>query len=290
LSLKISGEIFQIISTDSVQIYRYLDVGSCKPSIKQRETVRHYLVDIVDPDFRFTAGDFCREAENACSKIFHAGFLPLFVGGCAFYANAFFQGLSEIPAVGGQIREQLKNELNARGLSSLYGELSSCDRVFAESIHENDRQRILRGLEVYRETGRPLSSYFSERKSHESADTLYIGIGVEMEELKERISRRIDGMMRDGFLEEVSALRKKGYCPALNSMRSIGYRELNDHIDGKTTLEDAVQKMKVETRRYARRQMTWYRRNSRIHWFSVDEAEKIKELLYKWVDDKNISI
>ena len=125
MSLKISGENFQIISSDSVQIYRYLDIGSCKPSLKERETVRHYLVDIVDPDFKFTAGDFCREAEAACGEIFKEKRLPLFVGGCAFYVNAFFQGLSDIPPVTGQVREQLKDELKIHGLTPLYEELKS---------------------------------------------------------------------------------------------------------------------------------------------------------------------
>ena len=281
LSLKISGENFQIISCDSVQIYRYLDIGSCKPSLKQRESVRHYLVDIVDPDCRFTAGDFCREAVSACREIVQDNRLPLFVGGCAFYANAFFQGLSEIPHVGAPVREKLKEELKTLGLPSLYRELRECDGVFAGNIHENDKQRVLRGLEVYRETGKPLSSFFINRKGNESSETIFIGIRVDREDLKERINCRIDGMMRDGFIEEVEGLRKRGYGPELNSMKSIGYGELNDYLDHKTTLEDAVQKIKTETRRYAKRQMTWYKRNRRINWFGADETGKIKELLYE---------
>ncbi len=289
MSLKISGEVFQIVSSDSVQIYRYLDIGSCKPSLNQREKVRHYLVDIVDPDCRFTAGDFCSEADGACREIFQRGRFPLFVGGCAFYVNAFFQGLSEIPPVADCVREQLKEELMTRGLPSLYDELSSCDAAFAGGIHKNDRQRILRGLEVYRETGRPLSAYFKNRRGRESADTLYLGIKIDREELKERISRRIDEMMRNGFLDEVATLRKMGYGSDLNSMKSIGYCELNEYLDAKISLDDAIEKIKVETRRYAKRQMTWYRKNRRIHWFSADEIEKIKELLYKWIDGRNIN-
>lgn len=286
MSLNIAEENFQIISSDSVQVYRYLNIGSCKPSAEQRESVKHFLIDIVDPEYNFTAGDFCREADKACTEIFKSDKLPLFVGGCAFYVNAFFKGLSDIPPVSKSVRTQLKIELAERGLPSLFDELKGCDVDFAAKIHPNDRQRILRGLEVFRETGSPLSSYFSNRRQRESEDTFYIGIHVERNDLKERINNRVDEMMKLGFIDEVARLRERGYSASLKSMRSIGYRELNEYLDGGITLDDALQGIKTETRRYAKRQMTWYKKNKKIHWVSVSDLDKIKVLLYNWIDDK----
>ncbi len=281
--MKISEEYFQIISADSIQIYRYLDIGSCKSTIEQRNLVPHHLINIVDPDYRFTAGDFCREASVACKKIFENGKFPLFVGGCAFYIDAFFKGLSEIPAVDRLIREELNLELSERGLNLLYDELKLCDSVFAERVHANDKQRIVRGLEVYRGTGRPLSSYYNERNGNESSETLYLGIRIEREESRKRIDQRVDEMIKSGFIDEVVKLRKMGYEPDLKSMSSIGYHELNEYLDGKIVLDDAVEMIKTESKRYAKRQMTWYRRNKKIHWITNSELNKIKKLLHGWI-------
>jgi tRNA dimethylallyltransferase len=282
ISLELAENIFEIISADSVQVYRHLDIGSGKPSKEERSAVPHHLIDIVDPDYSFTAGDFCREASRAADGILKKSRIPMFVGGTGLYIDSFFKGLSEIPLVGGSIKDELRHELSEKGLPYLYEELMRCDRDFAGRIHPNDRQRILRGLEVYRGTGKPLSAYFDARGGNESTDTLYVGIAAEKDELERRIHRRVDSMMEAGFADEVRLLREMGFAPTLNSMKSIGYAQLNEYLDGRVSLGEAVALIKAETRKYAKRQMTWFRKNPRIRWHTVFEIEKIRELIYNW--------
>jgi tRNA dimethylallyltransferase len=282
LALGLAGDIFEIISADSVQVYRRLDIGSGKPAPAQRELVRHHLVDIVDPDRRFTAGDFCREALLAAGDIEKRGKIPLFVGGTGLYIDSFFGGLSGIPPVDPLVSATIRDELERRGPAEMYAELERVDRAFALRIHPNDRQRIARGLEVFRGTGRALSGFFGERSGAASEKTIFIGLNPPRDELHGRIERRFDLMMERGFLEEVRLLRESGYGPELGSMKSIGYRELNMHLDGKLPLDEAVRAAKLETKRYAKRQMTWFRRNGRITWFEDFQVEKIEKMLYTW--------
>ncbi len=282
LALGLAGDIFEIISADSVQVYRRLDIGSGKPSKAQQSSVRHHLIDVVDPDRQFTAGDFCREAMRAARDIVSRGRVPLFVGGTGLYIDSFFGGLSGIPPIDLLVSAEIRAELAQRGPADMYDELRRVDPVFALRVHPNDRQRIARGLEVYRGTGRPLSDFFSGRRGAVSEETLFIGLGPPKEELHARIERRFGGMMENGFLDEVRSLRESGYGPELGSMKSIGYRELGMHLEGKLSLEEAVHAAVIETKRYAKRQMTWFRRNGRIRWFGDFQVEKIERLLYTW--------
>jgi tRNA dimethylallyltransferase len=282
LSLKIAKDVFEIISSDSVQVYRYLDVGSGKPSAEDRNKVKHYLIDIVNPDAGFTAGDFCREAEKVCAEIREKGRLPLFVGGTGFYLDSFFKGLSNIPYINSAIKAGLQKELLEQGLDSLYNELLRQDPVFAKKIHSHDKQRILRGLEVYRGTGRPLSSFFGSKEGRQSEDTLHIGLLIDKIELYRRIENRIDSMIENGLLEEVKRIRQMGYGPELNSMKTIGYAQINDVIDGRLGLEEAILKIKSETKKYAKRQMTWFNKNKNIAWFEYFQVEKIEKYIYDW--------
>lgn len=171
----------------------------------------------------------------------------------------------------------MQDELAFHGIEALYTELVSCDFDFADKIHPNDKQRIMRGLEVFRGTGKPLSSFYSLRNSHESEQTLYIGLYRDRDELRSRIDMRANKMIENGLVDEVVSVRDMGYGPELNSMKSIGYAQINGYIDNLYELPDAIERIKVETKRYAKRQMTWFKRNKRMKWFHAQDIQSIRE-------------
>ncbi len=283
ISLELAAETFEIISADSVQVYRLLDIGSGKPTRTEREKVIHHCIDIVDPDFNFTAGEFCRRAVNAVREIKDRGKIPFFAGGTGLYIDAFFQGLADIPPVEQSVRMELLQELERDGLVCLYRRLRECDPEFAGRIHPNDRQRILRGLEVFRQFNKPLSGFFDKRSGHESDKTLYIGLNPDRSDLAARIDRRVDMMLAAGFVDEVRSLRDMGYGSRLKSMRSIGYAEVNAYLDGKLSPAELGERIKTNTRHYAKRQMTWFRRNKRIRWFSSCAVGEIRDCVSEWI-------
>jgi tRNA dimethylallyltransferase len=272
------------VSFDSVQVYSHLDIGSGKPSISERQRVPHHCIDIVAPDIDFTAGDFVRHSLRCCEDIFSRNRIPLFVGGTGFYIDSLFKGLSAIPDIDPSLREAITADMALRGITAMYEELLEADRDFARSIHPNDRQRVIRGLEVFRGTGKPLSSYYLEKTGYESDDTLYIGLYEDRDILAERIGQRVNRMMERGFLREVENLRSMGYGPELKSMKSIGYAELHGFLDGRKDYDSAIEEIKIETRRYAKRQMTWFRRNKRINWFKNDQKSDIIQLVDNWLN------
>lgn len=229
--------------------------------------------------------------KESCDQILLKKKYPLFVGGTPFYIDSFFIGLSEIPDINESIKKQLKLELKVRGLASLYEELKRYDYAFSQRIHFNDKQRILRGLEVYRGTGKPLSGYFNNKVAHESVETVYIGLYSDREILKKRIDQRVDYMVKSGLIDEVTQLRKMGYGPDLKSMQSIGYLEINRYLDGELELKDAIEKIKTETKKFAKRQMTWFRRNKKIQWIESCDIQKIKDMFNMFLSStQNIKI
>jgi tRNA dimethylallyltransferase len=204
---------------------------------------------------------------------------PLFVGGTPFYIDSYFKGLSEIPEIDESVKKQINIEFKERGLQSLYDELVKYDEAFSKKIHFNDKQRILRGLEVFRGTGKPLSDYFTNKIAYESKETVYIGLQLDREILKKRIDQRVDSMIQSGLIDEVINLRQMGYGPDLKSMQSIGYLEINKYLDGELELKNAIEKIKTETKRYAKRQMTWFRRNKNIQWIGGSDTYKVKDII-----------
>jgi len=283
MSLAAAGELFEIISFDSVQIYRHLDIGSGKLPPAGREAVPHHGIDIIDPDEDFTAGDFARYAARVCDDIRSRGKIPLFTGGTGFYLDSFFQGLSGIPVIDPVTRSNVRADIKSKGVGFLYDELVSVDPFFAQKIHPNDSQRVIRGIEVYRGTGRPISWFYQGKIGYESDETLYIGLYDERELLNERINRRVDFMIAAGFVDEVRNLREMGYGPELKSMKSIGYAELNRFLDGLAGFDETLELIKKETRRYAKRQMTWFGRNKKITWFKTGETDAVYKHIEKWL-------
>ncbi|MGL4369043.1 MAG: tRNA (adenosine(37)-N6)-dimethylallyltransferase MiaA [Spirochaetota bacterium] len=283
LCSRLFPSIFEIISADSVQIYRYMDIGSGKLSVPERCGIPHYMINEVDPDFHFDASEFCIRSAAYTEDIISRGKIPCFVGGTGMYLESFFKGLSPVPAVDPCVREQIMRERAQRGDMAMHKELSLVDPESAGRIHPNDWQRTLRALQVFRGTGETLSSFRRQRKGRESEETLYIGIGRERGELDRHIEKRVDGMIASGFLDEVSGLRAQGYTTACNSMRSIGYQELSDCLDGLFSLDEAVEKIKKETRDYSRRQYSWFRRYAGMKWFDFSDIDGLADTVAAWI-------
>ncbi|MDR0302535.1 MAG: tRNA (adenosine(37)-N6)-dimethylallyltransferase MiaA, partial [Treponema sp.] len=221
-----SGLQAEVVSADSMQVYRGMDIGTAKPSVEERARLPHHLIDIRDPSQQFNAGDFVRLADEACKEIASRGKLPVVSGGTGFYLKNFIMGLSEAPPSNEEIRAELKNELQEKGSVALMTELAAADPVSAGRIHINDEYRLLRALEVWRSCGQPLSSFeVNSEKKRSCFRFITIGLSREREELYRRINLRCEEMFRRGLAEEVRSLYEKGYTPNDPGLRAIGYRE-----------------------------------------------------------------
>ncbi|MDH7553343.1 MAG: tRNA (adenosine(37)-N6)-dimethylallyltransferase MiaA [Spirochaetota bacterium] len=285
LSLEIAQDIFEIVSVDSAQVYTYMDIGTGKVSPYHRSLITHYCIDIVNPDYWFTAGDFCREAEHAIQIIQSHGKIPLFVGGTGLYIHAYFYGLAELPKIDSTVKKQLQSELEQKGLKTLYEELLHCDLQWAKRIHPNDTQRILRGLEVYRATGIPITQFLQSGHKKSNLNILMIALDVDRNVLYKRIENRVDEMIRQGFVEEVKNLRAMGYTQELNSQKAIGYLQLHRVLTNELSLNEAIEQIKQETKHYAKRQVTWFKRYKPV-WVAPDNIERIKGIISEWLYKK----
>jgi len=282
LSFKLAKELNgEIVSADSVQVYRYLDTGSDKPSLEQRKEVPHHMVDVVDPDVNFTVYDFQQMAKRCIEDIYSRGKLPLLTGGTGLYINALvdeYKLNSSRPDP--SLRKQLKEELNTKGKEYLYNKLQKIDPQSADKIHPNDTRRIIRALEYYYLTGKPISSQKNLTQEKRSPYFLnYIGLNMERKKLHERINNRVDAMIQKGLLEEVKGILKKGYTPDLKSLQSLGYKHMIAYLYGNCDWYEAVNLFKRDTRRYAKRQITWFSADKRIKWFELTDAQEIDNVL-----------
>ncbi|MDR2467804.1 MAG: tRNA (adenosine(37)-N6)-dimethylallyltransferase MiaA [Spirochaetaceae bacterium] len=268
----------EVISADSAQVYRGLDIGSAKPGAAVRAQLPHHLIDMCTPDEQFTAGDFVRCAGEAVRQIRQRGRLPVISGGTGFYINNFIYGLPDTPPADNAIRAELKVELNKLGSEVLHAELARVDPVSAARIHQHDSYRLLRALEVFRLAGRPLSSFksFSVEERSVRAGVLSIGIERPRGELYARINKRCAAMMSAGLYEEVSALAAAGYTPRHPALRAIGYKEffIQDDEGAYHLLNDraAIEGLIAQnSRRYAKRQLTYFKTVKNTEWFCIEE-------------------
>jgi len=246
-----------IVSADSMQVYRGMDIGTAKPTFAQRAEVPHHLVDVADPDEKFSAGRFVAEAEKAISGIRKKGRLPLVAGGTGMYIRSLLRGLDALPA-DPAVRARLTRRWEEDGGKTLYGELKRIDPVSAEKIHPSDRARIVRSLEVAEITGEPSSARKASWVSGGSRyRVLFLVLSIEREELYRRIDRRVEEMFRAGLVEEVKGLLARGYGRDLASMGALGYRHVLSHLLDGIPRGQTVDQMKRDTRRYAKRQVTW---------------------------------
>jgi tRNA dimethylallyltransferase len=267
----------EIISADAMQVYRYMDIGTAKASPEQRARVRHHLIDVVDPDEPFSAAHF---ETMACAKVqdLHQKGLPIFVvGGTGLYIKVLTRGLFPSKGQDGDVRKGLRKEAETLGLEALYRRLQQVDPVAAKEIHPNDTYRIMRALEVHQVTGQPISRHHGD---HGFRDVRYrilaIGLTLDRNILYDRINKRVDLMLGEGLLEEVRWLLDHGYPSTLKPMHSIGYRHMGDYLEGRVTWDETLRLLKRDTRRYAKRQLTWFRADPDVHWLEPGQVDDMR--------------
>jgi len=277
----------EIISGDSMQVYRRMDIGTAKVTAAEQQGVPHHLLDILEPQQAFSVADFRDLADAAIADISGRGRLPIVAGGTGLYISALLDeyDFAATNAADLQLREQLKAEYAADDGETLYAELQQVDPPAAERIHRNDAHRLLRALEVYRSTGQPLSASWNltEKPQHSRYQVACIGLTCPREVLYSRIEKRVDIMMEQGLLDEVKSLLKSGVSADAQSMQGIGYRQLVAHLEGQISLDEAVELIKRDTRRFAKRQQTWFKRDVQIAWFDIthypDQAQLLEAVL-----------
>jgi tRNA dimethylallyltransferase len=267
IAKRINGKI---LSADSLQVYRYLDIGTAKPSKEEQTQVDHHLIDIIDPDEEFNAGLFREYANSVIGKLTKDRTKLIVVGGTYLYVRVLLHGLIDGAASNKEIRNRFRALRSTFGVGYFYEKLKSLDPESALRIHSNDYVRIERALESYYTTGQKISNL---QKKHGFRDNEYsylkIGLYDERDAIKKRIEDRVDSMIKNGFVEEVQAIRSLGFIPTLKPLQSIGYRQINQYLDKNNSLKAAVELIKRDTKRLAKRQMTWLRRDKEINWHKV---------------------
>jgi len=280
LAKRFGGEI---VSADSQQVWRGFDVGTAKPGGEERLAARHHLIDVADPSETFDAARFVRLADEAIADIASRGRLPFVVGGTGMYLRMLVHGVCEVPPRDGEFRAKLEAEIEEGGTAALHARLARIDPESAEAISENDRTRIVRALEINHLTGESASRLRGEHGFSEARyDALKIGLSIEREELYNRIDERCERMVGAGLVDEARRLLEK-YDGDAQPFRAVGYREMLAHIRGETGLAEGVELMKQNTRRFAKRQMTWFRAEPGIRWFSPKDVDAISAQIEAFV-------
>jgi len=281
LAVRFNG---QIISADSMQIYRYMDIGTAKPTRLEQQQVQHHLIDVVAPDEPFNAARYAEMTQDLIRRLQPQGIVPFVVGGTGLYIKALLKGLFQVEPVDPEVRSRLKNEAAVHGNAYLHRRLGDCDPETARRIHPNDTYRILRALEIHELTGKSISRFQSEHGfSEKPFSVLKIGLDIDRIELYERINGRVDHMIAAGLLQEVNTLFDRGYAPTLKSMQSLGYRHLIDFIQGRLSWAEAVRTFKRDTRRYAKRQLTWFKADGEINWVAAEDTPRMLDLIHNFL-------
>jgi tRNA dimethylallyltransferase len=279
----------EIISMDSMQVYRGMDIGTAKPSQQERAAVPHHLIDIAEPDEQYDAARFVADALAAIEEIAARRKTVLLTGGTGLYLKALFEGLFKALPADKAVREQLQARLAEEGRAALHAELCRIDPAAGARIHPNDTQRLLRGLEIFQASGRTWTELIEEQGRAGQDRTVFrrvcqAGLRCGKAELHERIARRTQAMLNNGLIEEVEQLRQAGYGPELASMQAIGYRHVNKFLDGEQNRAEMTDQLIIDTRKYAKRQMTWFAADKSMHWFERNDyaalAEEIARSLF----------
>ena len=282
LAKAINGEI---ISADSMQVYKHMDIGSAKIRAEEMNGIKHYLIDELEPDEEFHVVRFQQMAKQAMKEIYAKGKIPILVGGTGFYIQALLYDIDFTESQeDSTYRQELEQLAKEKGATHLHDMLREVDAASAESIHANNVKRVIRALEFYQQTGEKISEHNEQERAKESPyDFCYFVLNDDREKLYERINLRIDQMLEEGLIEEVQALKDMGYTRDMVSMQGLGYKEILDYLSGACTLDEAIYTLKRDTRHFAKRQLTWFRRERDVIWIDKqtyhDNEEKLLEAM-----------
>ena len=283
LAKRLNGEI---ISADSMQIYKYMDIGSAKVTEDEMDGIEHYLINTITPDISFSVADFKEYGEKALDNIISKGKLPIISGGTGLYINSLTCNMTFTEAEKDELyRKYLEDLAIEKGNEYIHEMLKNCDPISYEEIHPNNRKRVIRALEVFKLTNKPFSSYNAGDDFYNSNyDVYYYVLTMNREKLYARINKRVDIMMEKGLLDECMKLKEIGYTSDIQSMQGIGYKEILYHLEGKISLDEAINMIKQGSRNYAKRQLTWFRRDTRCVFIDKDKMSD-NEILEKVIND-----
>lgn len=277
LSLEIAQKLkSEIISSDSRQIYKYLSIGTAKPSESELMNVKHHLIDFVNPDENYNVSKFESDALWIIEKLLHQNKIPIVTGGSGLYIKAVVDGIFNTVDTDEEYRKKLLKIRQDEGNEKLYLMLQECDQVSASKMFPQNWKRVIRALEVFHLTGEPIWKVQNEYEREDNFEFHQFGLLWERESLYENIEKRVDEMIEAGLINEVQTLLKRGYDKNLNSLNTVGYKEIIEYLEGNISLEKAIELTKRNTRRFAKRQMTWFRKDKRIQWIEIDNNTTFK--------------
>ena len=266
----------EIVSADSRQFFREMEIGTAKPDAIEQNAAKHHFINSHSVKELFSTGDFELDALKVIDDIFIKHDIAIMVGGSGLYINAVINGLDEMPEIDLQIRSKLNHQFETEGLESIQKQLKELDPEYFEKVDQNNPQRMIRGLEVFLSTGKKLSSMLSATKKERPFNIVKIGLNTDRSILYNRINERVDKMVGAGLLKEVESLLE---YRSFNALNTVGYSEIFDYLDKKISLEEAISSIKQNTRRFAKRQLTWFRRDEEINWFEPNQTEAIINLI-----------
>ena len=280
LAKELDGEV---VSCDSMQIYRHMDIGTAKPTIEEMHGIPHHMLDVADPQEEFSVSRYCEMADPIIKDILNRGKTAIIAGGTGLYMDSLIRGNRFAPCPSTGMREKLEAQADAQGMQAMLDLLYSIDPEAASKLHLADQKRILRALEVFYETGKTMTAHNLETQALPSRyHPLWIGLeDADRSTLYHRIDRRVEQMLQDGLIDEIKALLARGISEKCTAMQAIGYKEFLDALAGRCSIEDAVSQVQQASRHYAKRQLTWFRRNSAMHWLIREDGDGIHEILAK---------
>ena len=290
LSLKLSQLIpAEIISADSRQFYKHLAIGTAKPSKEQLQKVPHHLIDFLDPLENYDVSLFENDAEKIINEILKENKIPIVVGGSGLYVKALIDGIFDTDVKNEEYRKELLQKRKEFGDEFLYNELKKVDPGSASKMLPQNWKRVMRALEVLHTTGEPIWKHYQKQYAHKEKKYLFkqFGLNWDRKILYKNIDNRVDEMIEAGFVEEVKNILEKGYDKNLNSLNTVGYKEIVQHLEGEISLERTIELIKRNTRHYAKRQLTWFRKDERIHWFDINNISELDQIAKKIIQSLN---